>query len=650
MTTYNADLLDVYYGPPADILQAAYTLHGDATCTPDPHPILQFNMFYPKESIAGPMPASGWPVVMFGDFSGFRTTNKLTQITPLQAIQHPILENGLALAYMTFPASRGGAVGTNITEATTTLTADVSSSESYPLSIQVDDASNFDAGGGDIIINGEKMLFDSKTATTLVIDEVEARGIDGTTIASHVSSDTVVEGFNPSQEQYGKAYRGNGCQPISNGNVTAWPGPFPTDYEDAHPSRPHPMLDPLWLCPVKAAMWLVQFLKFNGIGGDGPAASAVQTSPARIGCYANSAGAIAFLWPAYQTNRAGLTGMGMAGMGAMNTRMTTGCFRNGTERWNVYNKTVLGPVGFAFAQRPAVSGNDDYDLPAANLEDVDTDFSTLGPASPDFYGTSEAETPGITALNNSTNFWWANNAIMELATINTPTRYIGNGANGLEVVGHTVYNVYRAKQVWPNIYGIIEDGAHVDPNIFVDGYLQLDEIITLTDPDLFQSAADFLQTNLELLIPVEEVVIRKVESTLAVITYDNGYQVDVRKVLRFEDMPDDVPLAPCIMIDAMDIGYDDGFTNTIMRKTLTLDLTLFLEGWHNQVIRLSTFMAEVEKVLYADETLGTLVENLHLRRGRRHLLNPDTHQYAVAEMSLDVIFRHTIGDPFTPFP
>lgn len=667
MTKYLAAKTNVYYGPPASILAAAYAEHGDVDCTPDPHPILNFNIFYPDESVAGPMPASGWPVAMFAELSGFIQGTTLDEINPIQSWQHPILENGIALVYAQLPVARGPTIaplGTNTAPAATVITtAGVAASDAVPFTLNIQSpSSDFDGGGGDIMINGEKMYFDGKSATTM---NITMRAMDGTVAADHAIGDAVTEAYNADLLQWGPPYRGNGCHPFSNPNQDPdlqFPGPFPDGYRDDYPDRPHPWLDPLWINPCKAAMWLVQFLKYNGIGGPGRSADRLKINPGRIGCAGNSATAIAWAWPAYQPNRAGLTGMGMEGMGAMNTRIRAGTFRQCTSYWPVYIPAVppAGPVGYMFAQRPFVSGNNDYDTPASHLGEVDTDLSTRGAAGVDFYGSAEASSPGITAANNAFPAWWSSfDGVYPNGqnpnVLNKVGRYTPGGpaANGQEDRPHSLFGSYRAKARFPSITLVVEDAAHVDADAETTGggYLP-DKVIATSTNDVYQDSADFLALNLALPVPVEEQVQQAIETRLRTITQENGYVTDVKGVYRREDQPASVINSPCVMTDFIKTQVDDQFEANVIRKTAAIFLTLYLEGWENQQARISDFIADVEQALYSDITMGGAVgiENMHLRSTNRILLDEDGHEWAAAELSLDVIFRHTIGDPFTVHP
>lgn len=637
--TYTADILNRYYGDP----DAAYK-----------HPILSFNLFYPREDIAGPRPAGGWPVVMYSELSGFVSQGLNSTVGDAQIIQQAILDRGMALAYALLPVCRGGTTPTGTDQDFTTTLATAMTAGST--SVVVADGSAFPAPTGgtkkSITVDSEVIDYTNRTGNTF-------SGLTRTAPTSHSIGAPVGHPFNAGQQQWGKAYRGNGCMVGANGNVTPWPGDFPSGYAAAYPTRPHPWLDPLWLNSSKGAMWLTQHLRYYGLGGLGPTDDVLLINPNKILAHGSSAAAISFLWPLCQPDRAGKTGIAHP-MGQVSTRLQGAALRQITEHWLTFSFTAP-PVGYMFG---SVASSPDWDIPGDEMGD--TDFNDRGECALDFYGKAEAEVPGITALNNNLPVWISTNTPMDadILALSAATRYVGQTAQGLEGQPHSVYHEYRAKSVFPNWHLVLED----DNNSLLDSTAPYpaDEIITTayhwngTAPEtktgagngletLYWPIADFLAEAAEAYEPVEEEVLRALETLFRGVKATAGYNTDVAAVYRWEDQPSQL-IGPTVMLNALGTQYLDEMEASVMYKVLHVDITLVVKGWQNQSARISAFIADIEKALYADVTLGGLSANLHVRNVDRQLLNPSKEKYAAAFVRAEVKFRHLTGDPYTPFP
>ena len=437
-----------YYGPPQEILQAAFDAESPPPddCTPNEHRILRFNLFYPKTEIAGPMPEGGWPLVLYSSLSGYWKGEKQQAITPSDKFLHTCLENGIAVAWANLPVTRG----VN------------STAENEP---------------------------DNNPASV---------------------------GWNPGQGNWGDPYRGNGVTPIAtsneDGTAVDWPGSMPEGYKETYPDRPHPWLDPLWLNCSKAAMWLVQYCRYNSLNGEGEDDLRLNINPNRIGSFGYSSAGTAFAWPAYQPNRSGRTGMGNEGMGAMDTRLNAAAFQGSTPYWLIF-QDEYPPPGRPFPQTPEIANNYSYDKCAYKQEDVDV--NTRRYLGADWFGGMGGEgfggdlgDPGIYQQNKSFPAWWYGDVAMSTELLAEPDRYIQDPTVKIgEEPGsiHSVYKAYRVKARLPSSTRMIvgaEDA--VDPDPGSGGGVAADQVI-LIDPDedgvddyqlVYDDAVSFLKNSL----------------------------------------------------------------------------------------------------------------------------------------------------------
>ena len=89
--SYDVDFENVYFGP-------------ESVATGDRHPITRVNIFLPDATVYGDGP---FPVVCTGINSGFETSLMRDNITSSQGIVHALLEEGVAIAWLTYPVVRG---------------------------------------------------------------------------------------------------------------------------------------------------------------------------------------------------------------------------------------------------------------------------------------------------------------------------------------------------------------------------------------------------------------------------------------------------------------------------------------------------------------------------------------------------------------
>jgi hypothetical protein len=458
MTTYypttwddvGVDRVERYYGPPQSILQEAFDAESPTPddCTPNEHRILRFNLYYPQESVAGPMPEGGWPLVLYSSLAGYWRGDKekdldddgtITSTKASCRFAHACLEKGIAIAWANLPVTRG--------------------ENSAP---------------GD---------WNDKESVA----------------------------WDPVERLWGDKYRGNGVMPIatSNDDGTAddWPGPKPEGY---HLNRPHPWLDPLWLNCSKAAMWLVQYCRYNAINGDGDLNKRLNINPNRIGSFGYSAAGTSFAWPAYQPNRAGSTGMGNEGMGAMDTRLNAAAFQGSTAYWLAFGDTAIGRL---FPQIPGGEEPFDYDKCAETMGEVDV--NTRRYLGADWFGGMGGEgfggdlgDPGIYQQNKSFPAWWYGDFPMSTAQLDEADRYIQDPTVKIEQeLGsqHSVYKAYRVKARLPSSTRMIVGAstkpetvpeAAVDPDPESGGGVAADKEIFTGIAAVYDDAISFLKNAL----------------------------------------------------------------------------------------------------------------------------------------------------------
>jgi hypothetical protein len=342
------------------------------------------------------------------------------------------------------------------------------------------------------------------------------------------------ETFDPSDGKWGNRYRGNGVifESTSNdgGEATPWPGPILSAYASSYPDRPHPWLDPLWLNSSKAAMWLVQHFRYHGLSGSGPAGEKVNIDTGRIGAFGKSAGGTSFAWPAYQPNRAGLTG-DTSTQGQMDTRLNAAAFRQSTAYWLMFATSGVGAVpGYVFPQKPSVSLNNDYDIPATTLSEVDA--NTLKYSGADWFGGfggsgfgGDLGDSGVYGENAGLKTWWSSGTAMESSLLGTSSRYVIDPP-ATEVAAHSIYKAYRVKARFPaNTTMVVENAAAVDPTPETGGGVAADKQILTGEDYVYLDAAAFLQASLEL-APEEVVVVTEDPQTITVTESDKVLVID----------------------------------------------------------------------------------------------------------------------------
>lgn len=454
----------------------------------------------------------------------------------------------------------------------------------------------------------------------------------------------VAGAFNPGAGEFGLAYRGNGHSPrFGKGPSSSppYPGQFPVGYEAANPGRPHPWVDPNWYSAEKCVEDLVRHCKFNAVE--------LGLDPTRDGIYGNSAGADAALAACKGDRALVAEHIASGGQQAMSTRVAVIALQHPTASRLMFKKELSngGPAAWALAKR---GGSDDHDVGCADYNE-DSDSVTLA-LSATWWLTQHAEWPGMKAANDVQRLWVNSNAPMHADVLADPDRYTNNfGHLGTSTTGetqpHSIYSLYRLMQWLPAGRYVAIDPSHVDPNAVSAGATrQLDAVIE-DQATMFADMVDYIVQTIGSPAPAEEQVVTAFNDVLSSVTLANGYQTDVRRVYRWEDVPSSMPSSPFISYRTESTRRDDKSFAGIMVKWLTIDLLLVIKGWQKHESRLSRFEADVERALRLDCTLGGKATNVTAGDSERFLPNPGKGDAAFTVMTVEVQFRHYLNDPYT---
>lgn len=469
-----------------------------------------------------------------------------------------------------------------------------------------------------------------------------------------VDVDQDPEDFNPSAGEYGDSYRGNGVlTQVDKGPgepVGDYPGAFPTGYEAANPGRPHPWLDPLWLNPWKACEDIVRHARHHAVQGTGE----LPVNRDKLWLFGSSSGAQSVAWAALGGDKALVPeNISAGGQQAQSTRVAGASLVNWTLSFLAW-KTELsngGPAAWQFAV-PG-SGNDwdeaAEDVAAASSGNLRTVLSPI------YWLQQTAEWEGMSEANAALPVWISNNAPLNADVLANASRYtttfghIGTTTNG-ETQPHSAYTAYLAPKFLPLARTILTDEDHVDLDALEAGApRQVDAVIADTN-ERWLDMVTFIESYIGSPPTAEEQAYSALKARLETITLANGYQTGVRRVYRFDEIPERMPTAPAIVVRSDRTEHGEREWAGAVDKTVYLDLQLIIQGWQRHEARLARFEADVEKALRTDHTLGGVVENVDVTSAERHLLNPATRDGAFSILQVRVLVRHEHDDPYTILP
>lgn len=435
-----------------------------------------------------------------------------------------------------------------------------------------------------------------------------------------------------SPKTYGPAYRGNGCTVCPQN----WPsvGGAQPGYLAAYPERVHPFLDDLWLMAEKTAIEAVRHMRFY---------KETYNLTGHIGWYGQSGGAVAGLFPAYFLDMADATQP--ESQRSASSRLDWMMGRAGPPAtWTVYDKTSVVAQHWGDS-----SSNPDWDLPNVHIEDTYIQgvlFSQV-----QYYGQLTAEQ---IALNEALPAWYhaSSRTAVPASMDGVYGKSIGSIPANVETEIHSSWHTYELK----TLFG---DGGNVRIGVTTEA----------VDPLAVSNAADVILDGEEAIVadamewldgvlsqwaapePVEEQVLQALEGVLAGVTLSAGYMTEVRAVYRFPSIPEELPILPVIAVRRAGCVKDHTKWANYTQATLNVDLDLVQACWSDSEVKLSRFIADVEKALMADHTLGNLTHNVRVTSDDRIVAQtPDnSSSIAVAFVSVQVEFRYPKTDPYTAY-
>lgn len=153
-------------------------------------------------------------------------------------------------------------------------------------------------------------------------------------------------------------------------------------------------------------------------------------------------------------------------------------------------------------------------------------------------------------------------------------------------------------------------------------------------------------------LPVEELVLRALESRLRDIRHANGFGVDVLRVERHEDLGV-TRVYPSIVVVGLGGAYDDASFSTKSHNRLRVGLSLVQAGTQRWQERASIFLAAVRRALDYSPSLvarprGTGSPlNVHILESRRFIDTLGGVERSGVVCEAEVVWRDELGDPYT---
>lgn len=448
------------------------------------------------------------------------------------------------------------------------------------------------------------------------------------------------EAFDPSTGLFGDPYPNNGCLHTAIGTAVTWPGTALPGYVGTHP-----WLDDDVLIPEKAALWFVQNLKWHSQQGT----KELPIDREYVMAFGTSAAAGSLAYAVWGYDRADAGGVGQA---TMSTRVRAADLSQCPVLWTAFAQDGSGTFKAHHFPAKNPSGSDpwQYDTPVATLQETVGQMELV--MSPATYAVDDANYPGLTALNDAVPVRMAYTEAMSATIKADADRYKKAYPIGSEVTPHPAYFGYLAKQLLPNGVRLVigtDEAVDAGADVLAAGnpFTPEDAVILDSEDRTVDLVQFFLDVGGKPVQSVEEMVTRALEDALRTVTTANGYYTNVGRVQRFEQFPSQMPYKAIAMVNPLGSRVSEN-SNGITVKTMRVELYLAVKGWKDKDLRVSNFLADVEKALYADIYLGGLSEYLEVLDNERFLDDLTSRNFAGAVVAVDVRYRHTQFDPYTP--
>jgi len=436
---------------------------------------------------------------------------------------------------------------------------------------------------------------------------------------------------------YGPAYDGNGMIVPAPNDLF---GSLPTSYTATplNGSVPHPIQDPRRLNMCMAISMAVQFIIKNAV------AMGLNTGdPYWLGGYGGSGAADALAWVFFGPNR------GAYHFPSATALQQDGIDTKGAIKWcalhywqSKLNALPLTMYISSIAKRPAVGGTTHYDTQSVTIDEA-------GSAQPGAWGALYyGGQPAVLANNQA-----------------RPTHLAAEdvGGQGAPFDDTTTERLCTVHDIWfcaamakllePAGTGKVEllHGAATaasfideaeDAGIVFDGSYA-------SNDDLRAQLMAWLAEATALPEPIEEQVIRQVETALRAITSAAGYRTQVNLVQRWESWNEEAGVYPAILVEALGAAYDDASFHPHVQGALTLALGLLLEGHVDRTARVSRFIADVRKGLQAAflaDQFAQLAVDLHIIGSQRLTTDVAEQPVCGAVLTVEVSYRNRLENTY----
>lgn len=306
---------------------------------------------------------------------------------------------------------------------------------------------------------------------------------------------------NLSTNTFGPAYRGNGVHVHFDGGPstsTPYPGAMPAGYGAAFPGRPHPMIDPDWLCAWTSGEDAIRHLRHHSVDlGDG----AIRIDSTKIGAYGNSAGAHVALWLCHGDKALVAENISYGGQEARSTRPNMLMIQNPAMSLIAYETDSDGPEVWSIAKAGSGSSWDEscsYIEDAAGSPPVRSLLSPLYFLNFTDFSPTEAWT-GMKAANAIMPVWASANVGPSPASVLAAPKYgpanafgfSGTNSAGIQDA-HDIYSLYLLPRFFDLTRLISLDESFIDADaVSAHGAIkQIDASIETTDA-LFADLVSF---------------------------------------------------------------------------------------------------------------------------------------------------------------
>jgi len=147
---------------------------------------------------------------------------------------------------------------------------------------------------------------------------------------------------------------------------------------------------------------------------------------------------------------------------------------------------------------------------------------------------------------------------------------------------------------------------------------------------------------------LREKIMDNLTTTLEGITTAAGYEVNMQRVFRIPLSPFDSPMYPFAQL--VDVGETlaDGRDEPVWFSTWNLQVLVGVgnDEWIDASKRSNMLLASVQKAVAVDPKRGGFAIDTTVV-GDRLILNDEAMPYGGGELTVVILYRHRLGDPYT---